>query len=163
MHSDLTFREVSKFLKKDDGNLIDAVDKLLGAVIVCSPVIFGPQALPALGALSVKGELTKLARSLLDGATAKKENDYLARMERMQMAYGLICFTAFFEALDRLLPDDLRKAIDLQPAEKKRLVARTTRQAGKLVEKDGSHFESRQEVPLDVPLPFPHPVAAFEE
>jgi energy-coupling factor transporter ATP-binding protein EcfA2 len=159
MTKDLTFKEVCKFLKEEDGSLIDAVDKLLGAAIVLSPVILGPAALPILGLLGAKGELTKLGKSLFEKVIAKKEADYLSRMERMRMAYGLICFTAFFEALDRLLPDNLRKKISLQPAEKNRIVEHATRCA----EEEQTTLEIPKEGFLDVPLPFPHPVASYEE
>ena len=119
MLQDLTFREVCKLLKRDDGSPIDAVDKLLGATIVLSVGVIGPQALPALGLLRAKDEITRLGKNLLEKVTSKKEADFIVRTEQMKIAYGLMCFTAFFEALDRLLPDDLRERIDLRPSEKK--------------------------------------------
>ncbi len=119
----------------------------------------GALALPALGLLRAKNELTKLGKSLVEKVTAKKKGGYLARVKRMRMAYGLICFTAFFEALDRVLPKDLRKKIDLDPAEKKRIAERATR----VTDKDRAVADPQREGPQDVPLPFPHPVAQFEE
>lgn len=121
MLNDLTFKEVLKFIKSDDGELIESTNKLLGVAILCLPIVFGPAALPALGLLSVKNELTAFGKMLLSKITSKKESDYLARMCRMEVAYGLICYTAFFEALDSLLPDDLRNEIVLQLQEKKQI------------------------------------------
>jgi len=163
MPKDLTFREVCDFIKRDDKTLIEATDKLLGAAIICLPIAFGPAALPALGLLGVKNELTSLGKTLLSKITSKKESDYLARMRRMEVAYGLICYTAFFEALDRLLPDDLRKEIDLQPREKEHIVKRAEKCAtGHPRVRDKEHL-IEHEGPFSEPVPFPHPVTSFED
>lgn len=168
MLNDLTFKDVCKFLKKEDGGaLIDRVDQLLGAALLLSPAVVGvgplpALALPALSLISGKNELTKLAKSLYDKLTSKQEADYVARMKRMETAYGLICFTAFFEALDQTLPDDLRKAIAIIPQEKKDIV-HPVRQTASSDEDRGILEAHTEGVLADVPLPFPHPVVPFEE
>jgi hypothetical protein len=167
MVKDLTFKEVSKFIKRDDSSLIDAVEKLIGAFIVLSPLVLGPQATPIWGALGIKGELTNIAKTLIDKVRSKEETNFLSRMERMQIAYGLICFTAFFDALDRLTPTELRKEIDLKPREKVLLSVKATGK-GKKGQKKEKHSDIHeigisQENFLEVLIPFPHPAAEYED
>ena len=109
--------------------------------IVCSPLVFGPQALPALGALGAKGELTRISKAIFNRVTSKQESDYIARLKRMEIAYGLICFTAFYEALDEKLPDELRQEIALQAGEK----ANIARQATERQKKEASE-DQRQDI-----------------
>jgi hypothetical protein len=163
MLKDLTFKDVCKFIKEDDASLIDSVDKLMGVAILLSPMVFGPQALTALGFISAKNELTRLSKSLLEKLIAKKETDFLARIERMQMAYGFICYTAFFEALDRLLPEDLRKRIALQPSEKQFISGRAANRVAKQMREDQTDLEIKRESTPDILLPFPHPVSTYQE
>jgi len=153
MPKDITFNEVCKFLMKDDGSLIDATGHLLGAALVCSPLVFGPVALPALGLLGAKKQLIDLGKTLFSKITSKKDTDYLARTKRMEMAYGLICYTAFFDALDRILPDDLRKKIELQSKEK----------GQKLKEDEIDEMFEKMKGPLNDSLSFPHPTSSLEE
>ena len=47
MSLDLTFKQLCEFIKKDDPMLIDAMDKLLGLALVCSPLVVGPAAVVA--------------------------------------------------------------------------------------------------------------------
>jgi hypothetical protein len=68
--------------------------------------------------LAVKNELVKLGTGVFDSLTKKKDDDYLATQQRMLTAYGLLCFTAFFEALDKQLSKELRKKIGLLGREK---------------------------------------------
>ena len=163
MPKDITFKEVCNFIKNDDGELITATGNLLSAAILCSPIVFGPAALPALGLLGAKNELTALGKSLLSKLTSKEEADYLSRMRRMEIAYGLICYTSFFDALDRTLPDDLRKEIALQLEEKKLIVdqsvKRTVRKS--LPQEDGLLIEL--EGPFSEPLLYPHPTSSIED
>ena len=163
MPKDLTFKEVCQFIKKDDSTLIEATDKLLGAGLICLPIVFGPEALPALGLLRAKNELTSLGKTLLSKLTSKKESDYLARMRRMEVAYGLICYTAFFEAVDRLLPDDLRKQIALRREDKEHIAERAHKRAigHAAVHEEGPLIQHHE--PFTDPVGFPHPVSSFEE
>lgn len=50
-------------------------------------------AVPAFGLLTMKNELTKLAKSLFKKLTRKKKDDkdILAKQRRMETAYVLIC------------------------------------------------------------------------
>ena len=157
MTKGLTFKEVSKLLKKEDGQLIEAVDQMLGLTLVCSPLILGPPALAALPLLRVKGELTALGKTFLSKLTKKKDLDFLARMHRIQMTYALICYTSFFDALDQLLPEELRNEIRLRPEEKKFIAEKA------VVEKDSSRdrtAEPKETTGLSGHgIEFPHPAA----
>lgn len=163
MPKDLTFKEVCNFIRKDDSTLIGVVDKLLDVAILFSPVVFGAAALPALTLLKPKDNLTALGKTLLSKITSKREADYLARMHRMEIAYGLICYTAFFEALDSLLPDDLRKEIDLHPRDKEQITERATDAEAHCGEKQGADLHPEHAGPLEEPLPYPHPVVPLED
>src|SRR5271157_2480956 len=121
MPLDLSFKQVCDFIKKDQKDnqpLIDAVDKLLGLTLVCSPVLIGPAAAALLPAIAVKNEIVKLGKSVFETFSNKKDDDYIAKQQRMEIAYGLICFTAFFEALDQQIPGELRARIGLLKGEK---------------------------------------------
>ncbi|OOO01568.1 MAG: hypothetical protein USCGTAYLOR_02225 [Chromatiales bacterium USCg_Taylor] len=86
MTLDLTFKQVCDLIKKDgkeDPKLIEAVDHLLGFALICSPVIFGPEAAALLPTLAVKNELVKIGKGVFEKLSKKKDNDYLARQERM--------------------------------------------------------------------------------
>ncbi|MGL1958761.1 MAG: hypothetical protein OCD00_15775 [Colwellia sp.] len=163
MPKDLTFSEVCNFIKNDDGKLIDAVDKLLGAAIICSPAIFGPIALPALGLLASKNGLTSLGKDLLSKITSKDDSDYLARMQRMQISYGLICYTAFFDAIDKEFSEELLKELSLKLTDKLKITSRS--QDCKTNEKKANLtlLESNSDEIFNNPLLFPHPTSNFDE
>jgi hypothetical protein len=72
MALDYTFQQVKEFVKKDQPQLIEAVDKLLGLALICSPIVLGPAAAPLLALISVKNELTKLGTGLFEALTKKK-------------------------------------------------------------------------------------------
>jgi hypothetical protein len=104
MTLDLTFREVRHFIEKHQPQpaLIDAADKLLGVLLVCSPIFLGPVGTPLLGLLAVKNELTGLGKGLFKALTTEDDNDFLLHQH----------------GLDRLLPEYLRKRLQLYPDEK---------------------------------------------
>jgi hypothetical protein len=163
MSLDLTFKQVCEFIKKDDPKLIEAVDKLLGLAFVCSPVLLGPAGLALLPLLTAKNELIKVGKHVFDTFSKKKDDDFVARQTRMQTAYGLICYTAFFEALDRQLPEELRKKIGLLPPEKIFLAKSAHTKIVSLPDKTAD--ESPESVSADrfaiLPIPFPHPTESL--
>lgn len=121
MGLELTFKNVCATIKKqgkDDPKLIEAVDTLLGLALICSPVVLGPAAAALLLMLAVKNELTKIGKSVFEKLTNKKDEDYVLRHETMRIAYGLLVFTSFFDALDSRLPEGVRKEISLLDTEK---------------------------------------------
>lgn len=153
MPTDITFSEVCKYIKNDDDSLIEATGDIVGAAIICSPLVLGPAALPLFGLLGVKNQMVTLGKKLFQKLTSKHGKDYLARMERMERAYGLICYTAFFDTLDKLLPDDLRNRINLQSQEEGR----------KLENNEIDELLTTLQGPLNEPLSFPHPTSSLED
>lgn len=118
MTIDLAFKQVCEYIKRDNSSLIDSVDKLLGFALICSPLVAPPAIVAVLPTLAVKNEMIKIAKGVFDKISSKLDSDYVARERRMQNSYALICYTAFFEALDRELPEAVRKKIALLKSEK---------------------------------------------
>lgn len=166
MTLDLSFAEVCEIVKKEgkrDSKLIEAVDALLGLTMVCSPVLVGPAALALLPFLTAKNELVKIGKLVFVKLSKKKELDYLARQQHMQVAYGLLCFTAFFDALDEQIPKALRDRIGLL-GEDKAIIAKSARKA--TAERADCPIESPRATETSNPLaalalPFPHPTESL--
>jgi len=163
MVRDLSFKDVCEFIKADDRSFIDAADKLLGLGLILSPLALGlpPEATASvLGLIEVKNELIKLGKDLFEKVTRRKDEDTLAKQERMIVAYGLICYTAFFEAVDQVMPE-IKKPLGLQPEEKFLLSKEAVSRA---------QGESNKECSLDEAVEllegwkvaFPHPVDSLE-
>jgi len=94
MATKLSFDEVRKLIKNgNDSKLIEAADRLLGLILICSPIALGPAAATSLSLISVKNELIKLGKGIFKNITGKKEKDFLEKQRRMEMAYCLICYT----------------------------------------------------------------------
>lgn len=73
-------------------------------------------------ALSEKEKLISLGGAVLDAVLNQASaEDYSGRVKRMQEAYGIIYFTAFFDELDKRLPDNIRRSIQLSLKEKQNL------------------------------------------
>lgn len=168
MALDLTFKQICDLIKKDenaDPALIEAVDKLLGLTIICAPAFLGPAAAAFLPLLAVKNELVRLGKSVVSKITGESDRDYLGREQRMQTAYGVICYTAFFDALDASIPRTLRKKIGLLESGKAFLVDKA--RAERVGEKDQSGEDAITLAAVNpvtsIPLPFPHPIERVEE
>jgi len=167
MELDLTFKAVCGSLKKGgdgDSKLIEAVDTLLGLTIACAPVALGPAGVGLLPLLRVKNKLTKIGQRVFRAATKRSADDYLARLERMRTAHGLLVYTAFFEALDKALPEDVRKRVDLQAEERRVLAEREG-------EPNACHPKSKSSAPAiaqpnplaEVAICFPHPTQSLQQ
>lgn len=113
MPIELTFKQVCEFIKKDDHGLIDDVDNLLGLAFASSPLFMSAGSVSLLPMIPVKNEIVKISKRVFEALKSKNDDDYLSRRQRMEMAYGLICFTAFFDALDRQIPEPLSERIEL--------------------------------------------------
>lgn len=167
MELDLTFKAVCGYLKRagdGDSKLVDAVDTLLGLTIVCAPIALGPAGLGLLSLLRVKNELTKVGQRVFRTATKKQADDYLARLERMRTAHGLLVYTAFFEALDNALPEEIRKRVDLQAEERRALAEREGEPEACDLEPESSTPAIPQANPLaEVPIGFPHPTESLQQ
>lgn len=122
MIKDYHFKDIEKYLKKDADigkDILDAFESLSDAAIIFSPILFGPQFLPVLDLLDIKDRLFNLGHKIYDFIAQKIEMDYIDRTEQMRAAYALICYTAYFDVLQDVLPHDVRKKLKLK-LEKKR-------------------------------------------
>lgn len=150
---------------KDDPKLIDAVDQLLGLALICSPAVLGPAAVALLPTLAVKNEVIKIGKSVFEKLTQRKDEDYLARQETMQLAYGLLVFTSFFDALDAKLPKTLRDDIGLLEPDKAFLVKTAIgKPSTQRIEQTSLPICERDDAPVAViPYIFPHPTETLSE
>jgi hypothetical protein len=106
-----------------DAETLDALDALSGALMVLSPAVLGVPVDLAFGLLEVKNELVKAGKFLIGKLTGRAEDDELARHDLLLRVYCLSCYTAFFEAVDRLLPE-VREL--LEPQDRVRLTTEAT-------------------------------------
>jgi len=125
MIKDYRFKDIENYLKKDaqvGEDILDAFSKLADAAIIFGPIAFGPQLLPLLGLLDVKDRLVGLGKTVVNFIASKQEQDYIKRAEQIKAAYALICYTAYFDALQRELPTNVRKKLKLKCEEKQELI-----------------------------------------
>ena len=114
MIKDFSFSDIRKFLEKEKNTaVLDAFDKLADAALIFSPIFLGAQFLPIIELLDVKDRLFGLGRTVIDFITSRQEPDYIERSEQLKAAYSLICYTAYFESLEKTLPKDIRKKLKL--------------------------------------------------
>lgn len=125
MIKDYRFKDIEKYLRKDSNigeDILGAFESLSDAAIIFSPIIFGPQFIPMLNLLDVKGKLFDLGHKVYNYIAQKIELDYIDRMEQIRAAYALICYTAYFDVLQDALPCKVRRKIRLKLEKKKELV-----------------------------------------
>lgn len=125
MINDYRFKDIEKYLKKDTNvgkDILDAFEGLSDAAIIFSPVIFGPQFLPMLELLDVKDRLFSLGHKVYDFIAEKVELDYIDRTEQIRAAYALICYTAYFDVLQDIIPIAVRRKLKQEYEKKKNLL-----------------------------------------
>jgi hypothetical protein len=162
MSLDLTFKQACILIKKEQPDLIEAMDKILGLALLCSPVFTGSIALLPL--ITAKNELTKLTKSTFETFTKRKSESYFERQTRMKLAYALISYTSFFEALDHLLPDIWRSRLKLLNSEKIFILKEAQDKVDKTVAPVGGGAVEPIDKTLasSVMIQFPHPVDSLE-
>jgi hypothetical protein len=163
MVKDLSFKNVCEFIKADDLSFIDAADKFLGLGLILSPLALGlpPETTASvLGLIEAKNELIKLGKDLFEKVTRQKDEDTLAKQERMRIAYGLICYTAFFEAVDQVMPE-IKEPLGLQPEEKFLLSKEAVSRAQGKSNTECS-LDEAVELLEGWKVAFPHPVDSLE-
>ena len=109
---------------EDLNTLIGAASSLLGESTTEGLAGF-------IGALAEKDKFISLCGSILEALRSRKPKDYSGRVDQMREAYGILCFTAFFDELDRQLPDSIRKSIQLSLPEKKSIGERAVARKAK--------------------------------
>ena len=119
MAKDLTFESVYKSLTGEHPELIEDLKDLsdivlaFGVAAMAGPItaIAVTGATPAMIALTtigtlanffaVKDKASQIVEYIVNKITNKKDDDPLQQVRRLEHAYCLICYTAFFEALTR--------------------------------------------------------------
>lgn len=173
MMIDLSFNSVRKLVRNNYSELIDEVDALSGLILLVTVATTGnPITAAALSAavgtlsslLTVKNEFPKLGKKIIEKITSKNDNDPLALQQRMEVAYCLICYTAFFDALSRSKQlVQIIEQVKLTPEDK--LMLLNVAQEGLKTKGSKSPVktkESSEHQLLDVPISFPHPVESFD-
>ncbi|NUT92162.1 MAG: hypothetical protein HOY78_09030, partial [Saccharothrix sp.] len=127
--NELTFDGLCRMLKSasTDSKLLDNLDTLSGALMVLAPVAVGASSLlPLLGA---KNELVKAGKQVVRTLAKRPADDKLTRHDLLLTVYCLTCYTAFFEAVHRMLPR-LRERLGLTDADRLELTNRAVRGLG---------------------------------
>ena len=103
----LLFELTGLFLGNPDGNAIEAV----------------------IDALAEKKGVIDAAKRVLEVVKNLEEPGYKDRVEKMRLAYGLLYYTAFFDALDGNMPENIRKRLKPRPNEQRNLSRSAVRSA----------------------------------
>lgn len=114
MIKDYKFKDIEKYLKKDSAigeDILEAFESLTDAAIIFTPMVFGVEFLPVLELLDVKDRLFKLGHKVYDYISQKIELDYIDRTEQIRAAYALICYTAYFDVFQNVLPKSVREKL----------------------------------------------------
>jgi len=179
MAMDLTFESACKIVKSEYPELVKEIDALSniiiasGIAIVAVPVTaaVGPAVitplvilLTTIGTISnfvtVKNEIPKTIESIISKITSKRDQDPHEQFMRMQRAYTLICYTAFFDTLSRnkqLAP--LLQKIKLSEEEKRQTLNYTVRA---LLGKASAVTGDVETNLLSFEINLPHPGDTFE-
>ena len=162
MAQDLTFQDACDLIKKDQPDLLDKVDKLLTLALICTPTVVGAPVGALLPVIGIKSEIVKIQKAVLGAFSRKTDSDYVARQDRMQAAYALLCFTAFFEALDRQLSPELRRQLGVLPSERMYIAKEASDLVAGSPQQDGVGSGPPDHVAA-LPLTFPHPTETLAD
>lgn len=161
MAREVNLKSVCDYLNEEnDENTLQLTSNILGVAIISAPIFFGPAAFFALSLLTAKNELISTGKKLIKKIISKKhEEDSLERLTKLEMAYGLIFYTAFFDSIDKVMPSDIRIFIDK--------VLKNKKNESTFKEENRKKFhEEQQRIELvgafvDT-IPLPHPAIDFE-
>ena len=129
MIRDYKFKDIEKYLRKDSSvgkDILNAFEQLSSAALIFSPIVFDVSIIPLLELLDVKNKLFEVGHKIYDYIAQKIETNYIDRIEQIQAAYALICYTAYFDTLQNDLPKNVRKKLKLTLEEKKLMLDSAT-------------------------------------
>ena len=119
-----SLKDIREYIKHNgEPEIIEAVDKFLGLAIIFVPTLIDPSF--GLGAasisaisdvLGIKNELAGVGKRIL-GEIIKKQDNGANKYRQMGVAYCLIAYSAFFEAIELVLPK-IAKASKLNDKDK---------------------------------------------
>lgn len=162
---DFTFNGVYKLVKDSKNDeLKSAFDSLFSVGLLLVPTLICKETslLIALSSgmhlIGTKDVLKDASKKLINCVIGDRDKNYRKKYERMQMAHVLICFTAFYETIDELLPD-LKKEMGLMNSEKL-FISEEAIQSFKNSVDERMNDGISDEI-LDFSLPFPHPADKY--
>lgn len=107
-----SFKDIREYLEKRKADdYINVLDKLASVAILFAPVIFGYQFLKILSLLEVKNEVSSIVKKMFDFVSSQQESSHIERIEKIKIAYALVCITSYFEAIEVSLPKIMLKKI----------------------------------------------------
>jgi NACHT conflict system protein len=117
----ISLRDVRKLLddKSVSEKAIDAVDQLIGAALVISPLVVGiPLGLILQSLLAPKDQIVTICKNVVAAISKSDARDYQDQATNLAAAHCLITFTAYFDALP-----DLAKELKLTGKEKQHITS----------------------------------------
>ncbi len=165
---DLTFDELCRFVQDKDKTIAGQVSKILDVVLVLSSAVLIPVAgvtPETIGLLAsvieVKNEaadrLVPIALDIFNKIAGKREETPIEKETRMAHAYTLMCYVAFFAALEDKMPKVIN-SIKLKPSEKYNLTS-------SVIEKISQHQKKtddrQQGFSTNIAFNLPHPTDSF--
>lgn len=164
MKNKFSFDDVCKFVQNGNPEATKDVDALLNLLILFSPLCFSNPAtttLASIGILSdlmgLKSGITSVGARVLTHITGSNE-DSVDRYHRMKIAYALICYIAFFDALDKAIPKVMKK-LKLKVSEKNWLSQTALNNLRNKENEDCSERKLPDTIYKE--LDFPHPANSF--
>lgn len=129
--SAVTYRQLKQLVERgtSDGRLITAADHVISLAMWITSVALGPAGAVVLSWMDPKNQLVDLARTAARKIAGKRGGDFLDRGRRIATAHFLITYSAFFDALNRTVPD-LMARVARTPKEKQFLVEERLRASG---------------------------------
>lgn len=126
-----------QFKKKYKGEDILTDLKLLlevAATFFGNPV--GSAVAALISALADKKVVFDAGKNILGKIKGIKTPNYIDKVEKMRIAYGMIFYTAFFDTLDNELPECIRQKLQLQPDERMEVSNSTVESGNALRQED---------------------------
>lgn len=129
--SAVTFAQIKQLVERgtSDGKLITAADHVISLAMWITSVALGPAGAVVLSWLEPKNQLVDLAKAAARKIAGKRGGDFLERSRRIATAHFLITYSAFFDALNRTVPE-LMTRVALTSEEKQLLVTERLRATG---------------------------------
>jgi len=163
MKTKFTFEQVCKLVESDYPDLKEDFNVLLDLLILFSPLCFSNPATGTIATigiladlLAVKDGIFKVGERLLTKITGSSK-DPIDRYRRMELAYVLICYSAFFDSLEKAIPEIMDK-LKLKQSEKQWL----SQSALDKLNETGNAGINEQELPETIrkELDLPHPASS---
>jgi hypothetical protein len=153
-----SLRDVCDLLEeqKADTRILNGASLLLDAAILLSPAYAGPDAAATLlGLLEAKNALVGLGEAAIKWFAKPPPEDYSQQAARLARAHCLLTYTAYFDALQRLMPG-LMKQVKLTKKDRERAGRAKGRDDQRDVVRVVFGASRGRQVP-DVVISVPHP------